>query len=219
MSAGIGEALLNLLFPPRCPLCHSYTEKKGGWCQVCLAKTINVRRVPVEVSGQNIFRDVWALGEFHSVLQDLIKGLKYKGQRAKLPYLHTFAAAAAQNLPADFWQGKTVVPVPLATAKEKARGFNQAELIFRPLAKIQGSHWLNALERSRGTRPQAGLSRQERRENLQGAFKIAADVQGRKILLVDDILTTGTTLRECAGELLRQGAAEVTALVLASDRK
>jgi ComF family protein len=110
-----------------------------------------------------------------------------------------------------------VVPVPLSPEKEAQRGFNQAELIFRPWAE---QHWLwyDALQRVRPTTAQWQLRRQDRAENVNDVMELrpAGSVAGRQVLLVDDIYTTGATMEACARVLKRKKAAGVTGLVIAS---
>ena len=115
------------------------------------------------------------------------------------------------------------LPVPLFAAKEKDRGGNQTELIFHDGLTARGWAWRRALIRTRPTAPQFGLSAPARLENIKGAFRAADDllreeIDGKRILLVDDIFTTGATLAECAKTLRAFGAAKVSALALASDR-
>ena len=115
------------------------------------------------------------------------------------------------------------VPVPLHAAKEKERGGNQTEMIFRGWLEAQGWTWRRALVRTRATVPQFGLDRAGRIENIRGAFAIADDsgadgLNGKNILLVDDIFTTGATLAECARVLREAGAANIAVWTLASDR-
>lgn len=115
------------------------------------------------------------------------------------------------------------VPVPLHPAKERQRGFNQTELIFRDWLALRDIPMRRLLVRTRPTPPQYGLTRQARQENLRGAFALAAgaaaELHGRDVLLLDDIFTTGTTAAACARVLLRGGVRSVSALVLASDHQ
>ena len=117
-----------------------------------------------------------------------------------------------------------VVPVPLFAEKEKERGGNQTEMIFREWLTAQGWTWRNALVRARATAPQYGLSAPQRVENIKGAFSLTDDsyeeeITGKSVLLVDDIFTTGATIAECARVLRKAGAAEIVAWTLASDRQ
>jgi ComF family protein len=111
-----------------------------------------------------------------------------------------------------------VVPVPLSVERAAKRGFNQTELLFRPWCQAHGYAWAEVLARHRDTLPQWQLSPIERRRNIKGAFVVLQPelVQGKTVLLVDDILTTGFTLAECARTLKKAGAKEVHGLALAS---
>jgi len=218
------EALINFIYPPHCPACGSYTEHRGAWCPLCLEQTLHIYRLPLSPEMLRVLPGAWALGRYHGALRELIRRLKYQGKRSTLPYLEEFLSAALPQLPAELRQTELVIPVPLFAAKEKQRGFNQAELIFQSLCQQQGLPLRRMLVRRRATRPQYGLGAAERRENMKDAFQLAVnpsvqnEVQGRHILLVDDILTTGATLCACAEVLHQAGAASVRALVLASDR-
>jgi len=118
-----------------------------------------------------------------------------------------------------------VVPVPLHARKLRQRSFNQAELIARSALKLlSGTHLqlsCDVLERTRETQSQIGLSRHQRRENMRGAFAVdtRAEVNGRDILLVDDVFTTGTTVSECARVLRRAEASKVYVATVARTLK
>ena len=109
------------------------------------------------------------------------------------------------------------VPVPLSLTRLRKRGYNQSEFIFHSWAETF-TVWSDVLQRRRATRSQWKLSRLERAENVADVFsvKYGMAVQGKTILLVDDIYTTGATLEACARALKRKGAARVTGLVIAS---
>jgi ComF family protein len=122
---------------------------------------------------------------------------------------------ASRPLAAD-----ALVPVPLDAARLRARGYNQASLLAASLGAALGWPVLpNALQRTRATRPQVGLSPHERRANVRGAFRCPdpALVQGRRLLLIDDVMTTGATLESCAEPLVAAGAERVYGLVVARD--
>ena len=104
-----------------------------------------------------------------------------------------------------------ILPVPLHKARQRERGFNQAWLLARHLSRwTQVPLMDRVLVRHRSTTAQAGLSRKQRRRNIQGAFRVAdrAAIRGRAVLLVDDVFTTGATLNECARILRKQGHIE-----------
>lgn len=218
MFSTLYESFLNFLFPPRCPLCRSYQEKRGMWCPACLSRTAMLHRLPIDGEMYSVITSVQAAGQYHGVLRKLIGELKYKQNKGSLDYIHAFLLETLRM--ETFETIDAVVPVPLYKDKQKKRGFNQAELIFRFWSETKGYQWLNALERIRPTAPQYQLHVNERRKNMKGAFVVRSGekLTGKRILLVDDILTTGSTLRECAAVLKKAGAAEIQALVLASDK-
>jgi ComF family protein len=115
------------------------------------------------------------------------------------------------------WEIDVIVPVPLGVARQKERGYNQAALIARPVALETGwAYRPKALSRVRETKTQVGLSIEERRMNVGGAFKAEGEgVAGKNVLLIDDVLTTGSTMEACAAALIEAGAAKVFGLTLA----
>lgn len=146
------------------------------------------------------------------MLRTLLLRGKFGHDPAVLHLIGRLLAQACADLPAP----DAVVPVPLHAARLRERGFNQSQELARPLAVASGAPLAPALlRRPRATRHQIGLNRAERQANLRGAFTASASVRGKTILLVDDTLTTGTTLRRAARALLEQGALAVDVAVAA----
>lgn len=114
------------------------------------------------------------------------------------------------------WDAQALIPVPLHRPKRRKRGFNQAEILAVEVGRALGIPVrTDVVQRIRNTRPQKDLSLRERQNNLKGAFKISQyDVKLKKIILVDDIYTTGSTIDGIAGKLLEQGAEEVYFIAL-----
>lgn len=221
MLGALWQAAVDFLFPPRCPICRAYVEEVGEWCDGCLAKTARPHRLPLTVPMLDAISEAWAVSCYHGGTRDLVRALKYRGQRSVLSYIRTLLtrAAADKNITRILAAVDLAVPVPLHAKKEKERGFNQTELIFECLLAEQNIKLVKVLERIRPTQPMYQLTAAERAANLKGAFalKPAADVRGKNILLLDDILTTGSTLYECARILKKAGAVKIYVLVLASD--
>lgn len=220
LSRNVWDSFWDFIFPPSCPLCGKYVAQKGGWCEECLQKTLAVRKLALPPDSP--FAEVWALGNYRESLGKQIKNLKYRRRMSTLPYLDFFLEAAGKELPVMWEKDWLAVPVPLYAAKEKGRGFNQTELIFKEWLKSKGISLARALVRNRETKAMYGLSPGERQENLRGAFEAVlvegrSLVQGRKVLLLDDIYTTGSTLEACGRVLKAAGAVKVIGLVLASD--
>ena len=172
---------------------------------------------------QKAIAEAWAFGVYRGGLQSIIKALKYRGRRSTLTYIDTLlrAGLADKQLRHILSGVDMAVAVPLYPAKEKQRGFNQAELIFKNFLQAADIPLTRQLVRLRATVSMYQLSEQERRQNLKNAFAVTAAkaVTGKNILLVDDILTTGATLHECAKVLKAAGAGTIYALVLASDHR
>jgi ComF family protein len=115
-----------------------------------------------------------------------------------------------------------IVPMPLHWFKQWQRGFNQADLLAREIGRKWGVPVRHVIRRRRATSPQAGLTNAKRRANVRGAFRVARGkpLQGMRVLLVDDVVTTGATASACARVLKRAGAAHVALLALArTDRR
>jgi len=168
-----------------------------------------------------------AYGSYEGGLRELIHLLKYEGVRPAAGVLGRMLAAAVTDLRPSFDEnGMLVVPVPLHRSKSRQRGFNQAEEIARKaLKQIPSDCHLelaaDVLQRQRETQSQIGLSRHQRRMNMRGAFAVKRPelVQGREVLVVDDVFTTGTTVSECARVLRRAGASRVFVATVARTLK
>jgi ComF family protein len=158
---------------------------------------------------------VRSAGLLHGPLRRAVHRFKYLGERAAGPALAALLAPHARDLaPA----GTLVVPVPLHPQRERERGYNQSALLAAPLARVLGREYVPAAAlRVRMTAPQVGLNREQRRANVQGAFAATELVRGRHVLLVDDVTTTGSTLRAAAQACRAAGAAGVSAVTLARE--
>ena len=157
---------------------------------------------------------------FSGVMRAALHQLKYAGERRLVPPLG--AAMAARWLAAGAG-GDLLVPVPVHAERARRRGYDQAVLLAAEASRCLGVPWLAALERSRNTLPQFDLGRIARRTNVAGAFALAgpshaARVEGRWIVLVDDVVTTGSTLVACAEALYQAGAMAVSAVTVARER-
>jgi ComF family protein len=168
-----------------------------------------------------------AYGSYEGGLRELIHLLKYEQVRPAADVLGRMLAEAIADLELLFGDNLPfVVPVPLHSRKLRQRGFNQSELIARAAVRLTPAERRmqvssGVLQRCRETQSQIGLSRHQRRENMRGAFAVAksAEIAGREVLLVDDVLTTGTTVSECARVLRRAGASKVFVATVARTLK
>ena len=153
-------------------------------------------------------------GAYEGILRESIHLLKYSGMRPLArPLGRRLAALLADSGPVDL-----IVPVPLHQQRQRSRGFNQSELLAAELSKCTGVPVdCSVLRRVRVTETQTGLSHRERRLNLLDAFRVARPegVSGRRVALLDDVVTTGATANECARVLRDHGAARVYAVAFA----
>lgn len=154
-----------------------------------------------------------SLAVYEGSLREAIRGLKYRRRRAVGLHLGALLAGRASgDLPSDIC---AVAPVPLHPARLRERGFNQAELLARPVATALGVPCVQAAMRRFGIEAQAGLHADARRHNVVGSFVPGPERVWGKVLLVDDVFSTGATAGECARVLLSAGAAQVIVLTLA----
>jgi ComF family protein len=154
------------------------------------------------------------LFSFEGALRRAMHQLKYQGEIGLGDSLAALMIPFVEKLD---WEVELLVPVPLGKKRKEERGYNQVGLLARPLSLAMGWKYRpRALSRTRETRSQVGLSAEERRENMRDAFTARVkSVQGRRVLVMDDVATTGATLDSCARALLEAGAREVYALTLA----
>lgn len=183
-----------------CPHCGGETDN-GGFCDSC------VRHLP--------FHSVCGVFPYERV-RDAIHLFKYDGDKTIGSGLgELMAAYLLENHEELLVKTDVMVSVPLHPRKEKFRGFNQTHILCEKISEKTGLvFWKKELERKRETIAQSELTPEERKANLKDAFQATGDFTGKRVLLVDDIFTTGTTCKECAKELYRAGAKEVIVFVL-----
>lgn len=217
--------LIDFLFPPRCAHCLTIL-KKGASCIRCLENTSLNRtlfcgscraRLP---NASPICHPAFpyllgAAASYEGPIKSLVLALKFALVREAAAELGDVALAYALQIPLP-WREFVVVPVPLSKRRFKERGFNQAELIAACVAKGLGVPALpGALTRIRHTRPQSlASSVEERGKNVLGAFMgHSPEIRGKKVILVDDVVTSGATLFAAATALKSAGAKNIAALV------
>lgn len=165
--------------------------------------------------GYNRARAVAVFNE-DGVLRDLIHGLKFADRHEARRLLGRWLAEAGRGLLAD---AELIVPVPLTRWRLIRRQFNQAAILADEVSRAAGVRAdPMVLVKTRTTRPQVGLTRDQRRLNVRGAFAVsprrAGAIAGRRVLLIDDVITTGATVEACTGALTAAGAARVDVLAL-----
>ncbi len=238
----VAESLFSALFPSDCRLCNaplanisvlpvctecldSIQPLTGRLCSCCGDRLVSYAQdgqicIHCEEESPH-FRHAEAYGIYEDALRELVHLLKYRGVPPAARPLGKRLAATLRRLLSSRPGEWLVVPVPLHRERRRDRGFNQSELIakvaLRELRDLPLDLAPKLLVRTRPTETQTGYTREQRRTNLHGAFKVPdkTSVKGRKILLIDDVLTTGATADECSRVLLRAGAEQVLVATVA----
>lgn len=215
-SAGVDRfliPLLDLVFPQTCVGCGRVGQVL---CAACTASLYPQPPVLVE-AGSAIapLLALCALGDFTGTLQTAIHAFKFSSVSSLGPPLGQLMAVLIEQAQ---WPSGMIVPVPLHDTRLRQRGFNQSALLATEMANSLG--WPLAdglLIRQRQTRSQVGLDYQQRQQNVEDAFAIPdpAIIQNQHIILVDDVYTTGATMRACAATLVQSGSAAVRGVAAA----
>ena len=205
------EKLLDLFFPPRCAFCRR--TGVHGVCADC-ERTLPYAKVQL-CEGAGFGRCASPLLYEDAVRESLLRFKFHGAQSAAEGYGELLARCAAEELGGQF---DTVTWVPVSKKREHERGYDQARLLAKATAKALGLPLTPTLHKQRNTQPQSGTGdAAKRRANIAGAYrmKTGADVIGKRILLMDDIVTTGATLSECARVLGKAGAEQVVCATVA----
>jgi competence protein ComFC len=209
--AGCGEPGYRL-----CPNClHGIRFLDGKVCERCgIPVKEKVQFCPVCKQDPPPYTALRSLARYEGIIRDCVHALKYDGNQSLGEY---FAELLVQIVRAEKWDPEVIIPVPLSPARLAERGYNQSALLARPIALQLGVRFNPfGLRRVRNTRSQVELTAEQRRENVRGAFTAIPDiVSNKRILLVDDVTTTGSTIRECAKALTTGGATAIYCLTLA----
>jgi ComF family protein len=198
-----------IVAPARCASCESAVGPRVLFCAACAPSVL--RAAELACGDHAVF-------DYGGAVATAIVRFKYAGRSDLAARFADVMAEAAATLGDGSAGPELVVPVPLHPKRLVERGFDQAALLAAPIARRLGiTHSPRALVRIRETPPQASLDRAARSANVEAAFRCPSPrhVEGRRVLLIDDVRTTGFTLAACADTLLEAGAREVRSLVLA----
>ena len=229
------DAVLNLFYPPHCAICMTDTAAREYLCCECRKEAPRIVPPCCHVCSEPYSGEIeaeftcpkcadrsfhfdCAVASYRSAgpVRELIHQFKYNG---KYHLRHVLGAWLADNLADARLQDPfaCIVPVLLHPTRYRERGFNQAQVLAELLEKRSGVPVLNALKRIRYTSTQTRLSRDDRIQNLRNAFRMrkTVDVKQLHVLLIDDVLTTGSTVDECARVLMAAGAASVRVAAVA----
>jgi ComF family protein len=227
----VGREALRIVLPSWCIACGTelpWRDRTASVCAPCWARLPKITTVKCNSCARAVgattciacFADPlpvdWceAWGEYRGVLEDVLHALKFE----RHDFLDDALAALLEEtlLARGDVAFDAIAAVPMSRAKERRRGYNQSELLARALARRLGVHCdMTLLTRREERATQSHLPKRERAANVRGAFAASSRVKGKSILVVDDICTTGETLRACATVLARAGAARVCAVTVA----
>ncbi|OGH42289.1 MAG: hypothetical protein A3H79_00615 [Candidatus Levybacteria bacterium RIFCSPLOWO2_02_FULL_36_8b] len=233
-------SILDLIFPKYCVNC----KKLGDYlCADCFSflsfndfeLCLNCNRPSIDglthpyCKGKYLIDGAFSALNYKGVVKKLVYNFKYEPKfvsdlnntLVNLFYEALIQKESFAEIYELFKNDLILVPVPLYLPKLKKRGYNQSELLAKGLSKRFGIPLFSVLERTKNTKTQVGLKKEERKENIKDAFKIKTtgikDLSDKSLFLVDDVLTTGSTLLEAANVLKRNGAKNVWGITLAKD--
>lgn len=219
------DILFDLFFPKKCVVCD---EVGVMLCDDCLGKlNKTVQKCPSccqqSLGGKTHFRcfkprgmdglvSLWSYRQRE--VQKIVKAIKYRFNQELVNEI--FEKIKLDQIKVDL-----IVPLPLHLKRQNQRGFNQAELIANNIAKLWGNEVVNLLIRKKSTKPLAEMkSREERKREIRGVFSLNKEnrnvLRGKRVLLVDDVFTSGATMREAAKVLKQAGVGEVIGWTLAN---
>lgn len=230
------RTILDVALPPLCPSCREPLGQGVGLCATCWSKLSLIEKpycarlgIPFvydpgpgllsmeAMANPPAYDRARAAVRYDEVARSLVLAFKYADRLDLAPMMATWMARAGREILAE---ADALMPVPLHWRRLWTRRFNQAAALARAISGVSGVPVLpDTLKRVRATPQQVGLSKAERANNVQGAFQVLDGqkpaVHGRRVVLIDDVLTSGATVDTCARVLLRAGAAHVDVLVFA----
>lgn len=207
--------LLDLLFPPKCALCGRLLQRQEtDFCEKCRRTTPEFPALPrkehpnrkTKLQFLDSFTAVWY---YNKNVRSAVLNLKFHGRRdLAAPLGRKLAMKLMLEQPDAF---DLVTWAPVSGIRKFRRGFDQSQLLAQTVSRELGIPALGLLKKRRNNRPQSTLTAEDRRKNVQGIYHYAGDVPltGERILLIDDVFTTGSTAEECAKVLLAAGAGSV----------
>lgn len=201
------STLREVIWPPKCALCDQFGEPPI--CPVCASELQPHAKVRTYLQGPLAFSVTPY--DYVGRAGQAVRRLKYERVTSLAEPMAEILREAYDRDGLEVFD--VVVPIPIHWSRLAGRGFNQSDLLSGRLLRVEPS----VLRRTRRTRPQVGLTRARRETNLRGAFRVDRSVTGMRVLLVDDVVTSGSTARECARVLRDAGATEVAVLAFAGE--
>lgn len=229
-------SLGNIIIPPICLACETHVAKQGSLCPKCWGEMRFIEKPYCEILGTPFSYDLGegalsgdaianppvysrarAVAHYDGVARKLVQGLKFSDRTDLAPWMAHWMVRSGRELLQD---NPVVLGVPLHRRRMFLRRFNQSAELARHIAHYSGQFYMpKSLDRVRATKQQVGLKFKQRQDNVRGAFRVPENqkinIAGKRVLLIDDVLTTGATLDAASRALLRGGANSVDCLTFA----
>ena len=211
--------LLYYIYPKKCPFCKTVIDRNLFLCSDC-AKSIKSHKYEAIIEIADLDKEIICLSPFayDGKIRQAICDYKFKGIT---DYSDFFSIKISEIIKGTLKKVDFITSVPLHKLRQKERGFNQSEIIASKVGKILGIQYKELLVKIKKNKIQHELSGSERSQNVLGVYKSTNEkfIEGKSIILCDDILTTGNTLKECAKMLLKSGAKEIYCVTVATAKK
>ena len=229
------DSFLDLVFPVFCVDCKTKLKISDSFvCSNCFTKIRlltkkKCRKCSHEIgnfsttdicnschSKRFYFKNCVALIEYNDIARTIFHEIKFKKRRNLLMIFDKVMQSKIDAI-THIAQDSTIIPVPMRLGHKRKRTFNQAEIIAKKIAKITKQNFMELLIKNKSTKQQSLLTQKDRLKNLCGSFAVKKNknIKGKRILIIDDVITTGSTLNECAKELMNAGAREVNCITIA----
>ena len=235
----ITDILINLLFPPHCQFCSEVIswipEKKFELCDECLKKVSFIGMDSCALCGKKLYDEkcqscetnheqryytsVISACEYEGLIREKLLDFKFNGEKILAEIFSQFLIEKLKMTEKNKYD--IIISVPMHIVRQKERGYNQSELIAEKIAEHIGIPLMqNALTKNKPIERQSKLNKQQRNQNVKDVFVILndLDIDGKTVLLIDDIITTGATVNECSKALIKAGAKEVFVATVAAGR-
>ncbi len=212
------KLVLDLLYPPVCGICGKIDQKE--LCPKCAIKLRNLEKARLYAYPHTHFEKHFYLFPYEGIIREKLIQYKFQGKS----YLSTFFAKILQNhekMSRLLEKYDIIIPVPMYSKKEKLRGYNQTALIAKEIAKAYQNLIYDgkSLQKIKDTKMQSSLNKKQRKNNIKNAYNVINQqkIKDKKIVLLDDIYTTGATANECSKMLKQAGAKEILVVTIAKD--
>lgn len=213
------KSILNLIYPPSCGICGKLNQ--NFLCSKCEKQLQKQAKFEVEKKSndQNYFQEHLYIFPYQGMIRQILIDYKFNDKSYLYQSIVNFLLKN-KNFFSILKSYDTIIPVPISPKRKKQRGYNQSELITREIAKRTELDWQkNCLFKTKNIVEQSKLTKEQRQENIQGAYQIGnlELLANKQILLIDDIYTTGSTVKECCKMLQQANPKKIGVLTIAKD--